>query len=97
MVLPDRLTASWIATLANTQLVDIESRLHGTFSGAELREKRRRGVRYVLLQGPEALVTAWHRWAMVNNEVRARGLVIRHEGAPRHSTATESEHDDSTG
>ena len=85
MVLPDRLTANWIATLANTQLVSVESHLHGEFAAEETREKRRRGLRYVLLQGPEALVTAWHRWVMVNKEVRTRGLLIRHGSDTRAS------------
>jgi hypothetical protein len=78
MTLPDRVTASWIATLGNPQLVEAESHLHGEFAAEENHEKRRRGDRYVLLQGPEPLVTAWHRWLMVNNEMRLRGLVIRH-------------------
>ena len=76
MTLPDRLTAAWIATLADGQLLQIESQLHGEFFVEETAEKRRRGGRYTLLQGPEALVTAWHRWMMVNNEVRTRSLVI---------------------
>lgn len=77
MMLPNRLTAAWIATLADSQLLQVESHLHGEFFVEETDEKRRRGGSYTLLQGPEALVTAWHRWMMVNNEVRTRGLVIR--------------------
>jgi hypothetical protein len=56
MTLPDRLTAAWIATLADGQLLQIESQLHGEFFVEETAEKRRRGGRYTLLQGPEALV-----------------------------------------
>ena len=77
MMLPDRLTAAWIATLADTQLLQVESDLHGKFFVEETDEKRRRGGSYTLLQGPEPLVTAWLRWMMVNTEARTRGLVIR--------------------
>lgn len=83
MLLPERVTAAWIATLADPQLLQVESDLHGEFFVEETDEKRRRGGNYTLLQGPESLVTAWHRWMMVNNEVRTRGLVIR----PRTRTA----------
>jgi hypothetical protein len=78
MILPDRLTANWIATLGDSQLMEIELHLHGQFATEETHEKRRRGDRYAMLEGPEALVTAWHRWLMANNEARTRGLVIRH-------------------
>ena len=76
MILPDRLTANWVETLANSQLVELESLLHTKFAAEEIDEKRRRGDRYVLLHGPEPLVTAWHRWSMANNEIRNRRLVI---------------------
>ena len=88
MLLPDRLTAAWIATLADTQLLQVESHLHGAFFVEETDEKRRRGGSYTLLQGPESLVTAWHRWILVNNEVRTRGLVIRQRNAARSRDGT---------
>ena len=75
---PDRVTAEWIATLANGQLVTVESSLHSEFIREEVEEKQRRGDRYTLLQGPPALVNAWLRWQMVSNEARSRGLLIRH-------------------
>lgn len=78
MTLPDRLTADWIATLGNGQLITIESRLHSEFLDEETQEKERRGDRYALLQGPAALVNAWLRWQMVSNEARSRGLLVRH-------------------
>jgi len=34
--------------------------------------------RYALLQGPPALVNAWLRRQMVNNEARSRGLLVSH-------------------
>ncbi len=83
MTVPDRVTADWIATLANAQLMTVESRLHSEFLDEENEEKERRGDRYTLLQGPPALVNAWLRWQMVNNEARSRGLLVRHRrGTP---------------
>jgi len=78
MTVPDRLTADWIATLGNGDLVAVESDLHSEFLEEENEEKRRRGDRYALLQGPAPLVNAWLRWLMVNNEARLRSLVVRH-------------------
>jgi hypothetical protein len=78
MTVPDRVTAGWIATLADGQLMTAESRLHSEFLDEETQEKEKRGDRYTLLQGPAALVNAWLRWQMVNNEARSRGLLVRH-------------------
>ena len=78
MTVPERVTAEWVGTLANAQLMTIESRLHSEFLDEETQEKERRGDRYALLQGPAALVNAWLRWQMVNNEARSRGLHVRH-------------------
>ena len=78
MVVPDRVTVDWIATLGNGQLATVESRLHTEFLDQESREKERCGDRYALLQGPAALVNAWLKWQMVSNEARSRKLVIRH-------------------
>ena len=78
MIVPDHVTADWIATLANKQLVSVESRLHSEFLDEDNQERTRRGHRYALLQGPAALVNAWLRWQMVNNEARSRKLLIRH-------------------
>ena len=77
MTIPDRVTADWIATLANDRLMTVESRLHSRFITEDKHERKRSGGRYVLLQGPAALVNAWVRWQMVTNEVRSRGLLIR--------------------
>lgn len=78
MKYPDRVTADWIATLGNGQLVTAESRLHSEFLDEETQEKERRGDRYALLEGPSALVNAWLRWQLVTNEARSRGLPIHH-------------------
>jgi hypothetical protein len=78
MTVPDRVTADWVAALPNGQLMTVESRLHSEFIDEENVEREKRGDRYTLLQGPAALVNAWLRWQMVNNEARSRGLLVRH-------------------
>ena len=77
MTIPDRVTADWIATLADERLVTVESRLHSEFITEESHERKRTGDRYSLLQGPAALVNAWLRWQMVSNEARSRRLLVR--------------------
>jgi hypothetical protein len=76
--IPDRVTARWIATLGDDQLVAVESRLHADFFERDALEKHRRGARYALLQGPESLVNAWLRWLLVSNETRSRGVLVHH-------------------
>lgn len=75
--IPLTVNARWIATLADDQLVAAEAQLYGDFHEREVAEKSRCGPRYMLLQGPSALVDAWQRWLMVSNEARARGVIIR--------------------
>jgi hypothetical protein len=75
--MPAHVTTRWIATLENDQLVAAEKQLYSAFRTRETAEKSRAGSRYALLQGPPELVTAWERWTLVNNEVRARGVMIR--------------------
>ena len=77
MPIPDRVNADWIATLGDEQLITAESQLRAIFLKQETLEKRRRGSRYAVLEGPESLVNAWLRWIMVSNEARTRGLVVR--------------------
>lgn len=76
MNIPDHINARWIDTLGNDQLVQAEAELHAVFHQQESSEKARKGERYMLLQGPATLVSAWHRWLQVNNETRSRGLVV---------------------
>ncbi len=78
MGIPQHVTARWVATLGDDQLMQAEAELHAVFRTAEVQEKSRSGERYMLLQGPASLVTAWHRWLLVSNETRARGLVVHH-------------------
>ena len=77
MPIPNRINADWIATLGDDQLMDAEAQLRALFLTQETLEKHRRGARYAVLEGPEVLVTAWHRWVMVNNEARTRRLVVQ--------------------
>lgn len=81
MRLPETVNASWIASLADEQLLEAEAKLHTQFRAHEKREKTRAGDRYNMMRGPEPLITAWHRWLMVNNEALHRGIVLRR--APR--------------
>lgn len=78
MKIPDHINARWMDTLVDDQLVTAEAELHAVFRRQESAEKTRAGPRYILLQGPSALVNAWQRWLMVNNETRSRGLFVRH-------------------
>jgi len=74
--LPAQVNASWIATLGDKQLMEAEAALHAIFSKEELAEKKRAGARYQMMRGPESLMSAWQRWLLVNNEVRARNVPI---------------------
>jgi hypothetical protein len=76
--IPDHINANWIATLADDQLVIAEAELHAIFHKEEVSEKHRSGGRYKLLQGSPALINAWHRWTMLSNATRRRGLLARH-------------------
>ena len=78
MKIPEYINARWIATLGDDQLVKAEARLYTLFHRQESAEKARCGSRYVMLQGPTELVTAWQRWLLLNNETRDRGLNVRH-------------------
>lgn len=84
MVLPEKVNARWIAELGNEELLEAEAQLHSVFQKEEKAEKARTGARYTMLRGPETLVSAWHRWLMVSNATRSRGMVVlRHS---RHNT-----------
>ena len=74
MTFPDRIDASWIDSLTDEQLQEAEGELRTQFAQLELKEKKRRGAQYDMMRGPDALTSAWHRWSMVNNATRARGL-----------------------
>ncbi len=75
MKIPENVNARWIDTLDDAQLLTAESSLHADFMKHETAEKRRRGARYNMFQGPNILVTTWLRWLMVSNATRSRGLL----------------------
>lgn len=77
MTFPDRIDASWIGSLNDDQLVQAECELRKRFAQQEAKEKKRRGMQYDLMKGPDDLTSAWLRWSMVNNATRARGLRAR--------------------
>jgi len=77
LIIPERVNRGWMDLLNNGQLADAESTLHADFLRQDSAEKTRRGTRYRLLEGPTALIEAWNRWSLVNNEVRLRGLAMR--------------------
>jgi hypothetical protein len=77
MTVPGNVNARWMATLQNDELLAAEAQLYAEFHTRELAEKARAGARYVLLQGPSALVSVWQQWLMVSNEARARGVIVR--------------------
>ncbi len=78
MTIPAHVTARWMATLGNEQLLAAEAQLYQDFHARESAEKSRKGARYMLLQGPPDLVNAWHQWSLVSNEMRARGVRAHH-------------------
>ncbi len=75
--IPTQVNARWIATLGDEQLVAAEAQLFSVYRVRETAEKTRAGSRYMLLQGPSALVSAWQQWQLLNNEARARGVIVR--------------------
>ena len=83
MTIPEKVDASWIATLGNDRLLKAETQLHATFQKEEIAEKKRKGANYTMLRGPQSLVDAWLRWLLVNNATRTRGLVVHRQRAAR--------------
>ena len=80
MNIPDHINSHWIASLEDKQLVTAEAELHAAFRTHETAEKRRSGARYVLLLGYGGARQPWHRWLLVSNETRNRGLVVHRRG-----------------
>lgn len=76
-VLPERVNTAWIETLSDDDLLDVEERVHKTFSTLERREKKLRGDRFQLMRGPEELLNAWDRWSRLLNATRERSLKPR--------------------
>jgi len=73
-LVPERISAAWIGTLTDDDLVDVEARLHARFVDLERREKKSRGAKYDLLRSPPDVMDAWDRWSRVNTATRGRAL-----------------------
>lgn len=74
MRIPGRITAMWIDSLTNDDLLMAESRLKKVFAQRERVEKGRLGGAYDLMRGDAELMSAWDRWTRVNSAIRTRGL-----------------------
>jgi hypothetical protein len=78
-LVPDRINAAWINTLADEDLLDIESRLYERFAVLDRRHKQLRGREYNLMRGPTTLIDAWDRWSRVAVATKTRSLVVRRQ------------------
>ena len=74
MRIPGRITAMWIDSLTNDDLLLAETRLKKVFAVRERVEKGRLGGAYDLMRGDAELMSAWDRWSRVNSAIRTRGL-----------------------
>ena len=75
---PTAFRALWTLSRSIAMSILISDSLRSGLSyGSCSAEKIRRGSRYAVLEGPEALVNAWLQWVMVSNEARSRGLNMR--------------------
>ena len=72
--IPDRLNTTWLGTLTDADLIDVEAQLRARFIDLENREKKVRGRKYDLVRGPADLMAAWDRWSRVCTATRARSL-----------------------
>lgn len=90
MRIPGRITATWIDSLTNDDLLLAETRLKKVFAVRERVEKHRLGGAYDLMRGDAELMSAWDRWSRVNSAIRTRGLTPnRVRPTPRSSAAVE--------
>jgi hypothetical protein len=72
--MPERLTADWIDSLADSDLIDAEARGRARFQLLERREKKVRGNKYDLCRAPADLLEAWDRWSRLLSATRERSL-----------------------
>lgn len=85
-LVPEKINAAWISTLADEDLLDVESRLYERFAVLDRRHKQLRGRDYNLMRGPTALIDAWDRWSRVAVATKTRSLIVR-----RASLATDAD------
>ena len=74
MRVPPRITATWIDSLTDDNLLLAELRLKTAFAKEERAETKRTGRAYDLMRGPAELMLAWDRWSRVNAAARGRKL-----------------------
>jgi len=77
MNVPERISADWIGTLTDADLIDVEALLHERFTALERREKVSKGSRYDLFRSPPDVMDAWDRWSRVLTATRSRSLSPR--------------------
>lgn len=82
-IVPERINMAWIDTLTDSDLLDVEARLHSRLAVIERREKKVRGDKYSLFRGPADLLEAWDRWSRLSGAARERSLT------PKHNTGAE--------
>jgi hypothetical protein len=75
--IPEKVTASWIDSLGDAQLISAEAALRKEFAKEETAEKERMGARYTMFRGPASLMGAWTRWSLVSNEAQMRRLAVK--------------------
>ncbi|MEX2177458.1 MAG: hypothetical protein WD801_02030 [Gemmatimonadaceae bacterium] len=73
-VLPERISSTWIETLTDTDLLELEQRQRGRFDVLEKREKKLRGDKYNMMRGSAELMDAWDRWSRLSAATRYRSL-----------------------
>ncbi len=73
-VLPERISSTWIETLTDTDLLELEQRQRGRFDVLEKREKKLRGDKYNMMRGSAELMDAWDRWSRLSAATRDRSL-----------------------
>lgn len=75
--IPDKVSAAWVESLGDAQLISAEATLRKQFAEEESAEKERTGARYSMFRGPATLMAAWTRWLLVSNEAMARRVAVK--------------------
>ncbi len=84
-VVPEVIGWTWIESLSDEELIEVEQRTHAKFALIERREKKALGAKYELCRGSAELMSAWDRWGRLSTATRERSL------RPRRITASDSE------
>jgi hypothetical protein len=75
--LPERITAEWLDSIDDADLILAESTLRQTFFALERKEKALQGDRYDMMRGSAEFMAAWGNWSLASNEAAHRGLRLR--------------------